>query len=100
MPTRQRQHCLAYDSRPDVILFRMDTKDDTLPDDPHSDWSEPDTYSADYVRWYKTPEPGTYSEDLRLQRLGLDSDKLTSLDILIELKRRMAQYKKEKEHSK
>jgi hypothetical protein len=68
-------------------------KDDTPADDPRLDWSHPDTDISDHCR--SAPDIGLYNDDIRLWRLGLDPEKMTSLDILIELKRRMAEIKKQ-----
>lgn len=54
--------------------------------DPRWDWSLPESH--DFC--HSAPEAGLHNDDLRLWRLGLDPDKQTSLDILIELKKRMA----------
>jgi hypothetical protein len=71
---------------------RKDGRDDMPFDDPRSDSSDPDVYSGDHC--HSAPDVGLYNDDIRLWRLGIDSDKMTSLDIMIELQRRMAEIKK------
>jgi hypothetical protein len=73
----------------------MDKKDNRvpIPDDPRWDWGFNET--LDYG--CSAPEIGLYNDEIRLWRLGLDPDTMTSLDILLELKRRMAEIKKEEE---
>jgi hypothetical protein len=80
--------------RTEAILVGMDgKKDDKPPGDPRLDWDSPESDTSDHCN--SAPDIGLYNDDIRLWRLGLDPDKQTSLDILIELKRRMAEIKKE-----
>jgi hypothetical protein len=72
--------------------MRMDGREDMPSDDPRSDWSRPESDSGDHC--HSAPDVGLYNDDIRLWRLGIDSDKMTSLDIMIELQRRMAEIKK------
>lgn len=62
---------------------------------PWRDWSEAELYSYDYCR--SAPEAGLDNEDLRLYRLGLDPDEMSSLEIMIELDKRMAEIQREEE---
>ncbi|MGA2814566.1 MAG: hypothetical protein ABSG16_24505 [Candidatus Acidiferrum sp.] len=52
-------------------------------------WSQPKLYSHDYCR--SAPEAGLDNEDLRLYRRGLDPEEMNSLEIMVELDKRMAE---------
>ena len=70
----------------------MSDKDDDRYD-PRWGWSFPECH--DFC--HSAPEAGIFNDDLRLWRLGLDPDKLTSLDILIALRKRMAEMEREED---
>jgi hypothetical protein len=59
------------------------------------DWSQPELYSHDFC--HSAPEAGLDNEDLRLYRQGLDPDEMNSLEIMVELDRRMAEIEREEE---
>ena len=52
-------------------------------------------FTPDYVRFCKTPEPGTYSEDLRWDRLNLTARNETSLDLLIRQRKKREEQKRQ-----